>query len=477
MNRAVSRRVRAAARRLRHLLPEPGVECPGAGLRTGLPSRSPPASEAPCHRSRSRSSRRGLVAPLVRGRGRVAASSLVAGRAAGPAPARLGRSARSAPAPPRRRRSPVTAADARRRRRGRRRRARGSSSWPPDPAWRTRSRRPVATRADADLNAAAAQVNLARSSLTDGQQVVRARVGARRWPPASRHGGAAAAAAAGLVEPEHGHARGARGAPGIGPVTVQKIVAARAEQPFALARRAGRARGDRPRPARGHPGPGRRLAEAVAPAMAPLRCCRPRWRRSPSASSPPMPLTAGGDPRCRQLGGRAPAVARLLLRCGAAGHRCAGSPSAWRLGAWRGAGRRPCRSRAGQRRRAWSASDELSARRHRRRRPAAARDRAAGRARRRRRRRGRQDAQHCGRGSLCSWLPRGVDAGAGDRHARHGDARAARGLRRLRVSRLPGAAGDRPPSPAAARQRWSARRSGPVARRSHGAALDGCSAA
>jgi competence protein ComEA len=87
--------------------------------------------------------------------------------------------------------------------------------------------------ADADL-AAAAAVNLAQP-LTDGQQVRVPRVGeagvaAAPSPPAAGDGGVAAGGQVNLntATPEELEAL-----PGIGEVTVQKIVAARQERPFA----------------------------------------------------------------------------------------------------------------------------------------------------------------------------------------------------------------------------------------------------
>ena len=78
---------------------------------------------------------------------------------------------------------------------------------------------------DADLAAAATQVNLA-AVLRDGQQIVVPIVGA----PAS--GGSVGAGAGGLVNLNSASPDALDVLPGIGPVTVQKIVAARAQQPF-----------------------------------------------------------------------------------------------------------------------------------------------------------------------------------------------------------------------------------------------------
>jgi competence protein ComEA len=77
----------------------------------------------------------------------------------------------------------------------------------------------------ADLAAAAAQVNLA-ASLRDGQQIVVPMIGA------SSGGGSGGGAGGGLVDLNTASPEELDALPGIGPVTVQKIVAARAEQPF-----------------------------------------------------------------------------------------------------------------------------------------------------------------------------------------------------------------------------------------------------
>jgi competence protein ComEA len=79
---------------------------------------------------------------------------------------------------------------------------------------------------EADLTAAAAQVNLA-APVRDGQQIVVPLIGAT---PAS--GGTGVDGAGGLVDLNSASPEALDGLPGIGPVTVQKIVAARAEQPF-----------------------------------------------------------------------------------------------------------------------------------------------------------------------------------------------------------------------------------------------------
>jgi competence protein ComEA len=77
----------------------------------------------------------------------------------------------------------------------------------------------------ADLTAAAAQVNLA-ASLRDGQQIVVPLIGA------STGDGSGGWAGGGLVDLNSASPEELDALPGIGPVTVQKIVAARAEQAF-----------------------------------------------------------------------------------------------------------------------------------------------------------------------------------------------------------------------------------------------------
>lgn len=87
--------------------------------------------------------------------------------------------------------------------------------------------------ADADLAAASERINLAEP-LTDGAQVRVPRIGDSADAP-----GPTAAAAApgggspGLVDLNTATPEELEALPGIGPVTVQKIVAARQEQPFA----------------------------------------------------------------------------------------------------------------------------------------------------------------------------------------------------------------------------------------------------
>jgi len=76
-----------------------------------------------------------------------------------------------------------------------------------------------------DLAAAAAQVNLA-AVLRDGQQIVVPLVGA------ATDVGTGSGGPGGLVDLNSASPEELDALPGIGPVTVQKIVAARAEQPF-----------------------------------------------------------------------------------------------------------------------------------------------------------------------------------------------------------------------------------------------------
>jgi len=78
----------------------------------------------------------------------------------------------------------------------------------------------------ADLAAAATQVNLA-AVVRDGQQIVVPVIGAAAGDgPGSREAG-------GLVNLNSAGPEALDALPGIGPVTVQKIIAARSEQPFA----------------------------------------------------------------------------------------------------------------------------------------------------------------------------------------------------------------------------------------------------
>jgi competence protein ComEA len=79
---------------------------------------------------------------------------------------------------------------------------------------------------EADLAAAAVQVNLA-ALVRDGQQIVVPVIGAP--PPSGVPGGGTVD---GLVDLNSASPDALDALPGIGPVTVQKIVAARVEQPF-----------------------------------------------------------------------------------------------------------------------------------------------------------------------------------------------------------------------------------------------------
>lgn len=81
---------------------------------------------------------------------------------------------------------------------------------------------------NADLNAAAAALNLAEP-LTDGAQVYVPVIGVAVQPG----GGGGGGGGSGLVNLNTATPEELEALPGIGPVTVQKIVAARAEQPFA----------------------------------------------------------------------------------------------------------------------------------------------------------------------------------------------------------------------------------------------------
>jgi competence protein ComEA len=89
---------------------------------------------------------------------------------------------------------------------------------------------------DADLEAAATAINLAQP-LTDGEQVRVPAIGdaAPDQPstaPASVGGGGGSGSTAGLVNLNTATPEELEALPGIGPVTVQKIVAARQERPF-----------------------------------------------------------------------------------------------------------------------------------------------------------------------------------------------------------------------------------------------------
>jgi len=87
---------------------------------------------------------------------------------------------------------------------------------------------------DADLEAAAGQLNLAQP-LVDGGQVRVPRIGdgVVAATPASTAGTGDADARAGMVNLNTATPEELEALPGIGPVTVQKIVAARQEAPFA----------------------------------------------------------------------------------------------------------------------------------------------------------------------------------------------------------------------------------------------------
>ncbi len=88
---------------------------------------------------------------------------------------------------------------------------------------------------DADLAAAATGVNLAEP-LTDGQQVTIPRIGEAVAAPAAPAPGASAGGggtAGGMVNLNTATPEELEALPGIGAVTVQKIVAAREERPFA----------------------------------------------------------------------------------------------------------------------------------------------------------------------------------------------------------------------------------------------------
>lgn len=81
---------------------------------------------------------------------------------------------------------------------------------------------------EADLPAAAAQVNLA-AVVRDGQQIVVPVIGESTGSGGPGGGGGAGG---GLVDLNTASPEALDALPGIGPVTVQKIVAARGEQPF-----------------------------------------------------------------------------------------------------------------------------------------------------------------------------------------------------------------------------------------------------
>ena len=81
---------------------------------------------------------------------------------------------------------------------------------------------------EADLAAAAAQVNLA-ALVRDGQQILVPLLGAS---PAGGGEAASGGSSTDLVDLNSASPEALDALPGIGPVTVQKIIAARAEQPF-----------------------------------------------------------------------------------------------------------------------------------------------------------------------------------------------------------------------------------------------------
>jgi DNA uptake protein ComE-like DNA-binding protein len=87
---------------------------------------------------------------------------------------------------------------------------------------------------DADLDATASALNLAQA-LADGEQIHVPRIGEAAAAVASGAAGAATggSTAGGLLDLNTATPEELEALPGIGPVTVQKIVAARQEQPFA----------------------------------------------------------------------------------------------------------------------------------------------------------------------------------------------------------------------------------------------------
>lgn len=85
---------------------------------------------------------------------------------------------------------------------------------------------------DADVLAAAASLNLA-AKLADGQQVYVPILGVANAPSTGGGSGPTGTSSGGLVNLNTATPEQLDALPGIGPVTVQKIVAARQEQPFA----------------------------------------------------------------------------------------------------------------------------------------------------------------------------------------------------------------------------------------------------
>ena len=207
---------KASSPRLRRLLPEPGVECPGAGLRTQV---TPPTLASAGGDHGPRRPRRcwpGSPAPLLL---MLARRLVVAGRwgtwSSPPAASAADAVASEAARPSLRTRA-----------------SRGEASW----SWMSRARvaepgiqhLPAGSRVadaiaaaggygpDADLAAAARQLNLA-APLSDGQQVYVPRIGDTRCRRERRE---AAASVSGLVNLNTATTDELDALPGIGPVTV-----------------------------------------------------------------------------------------------------------------------------------------------------------------------------------------------------------------------------------------------------------------
>jgi competence protein ComEA len=85
---------------------------------------------------------------------------------------------------------------------------------------------------DADLGASAATINLAQA-LGDGEQIRVPRIGEALVAVGGPSSSGAPASGGGMVDLNTATPEVLEALPGIGPVTVQKIVAARQEQPFA----------------------------------------------------------------------------------------------------------------------------------------------------------------------------------------------------------------------------------------------------